>query len=77
MTLPLLKYRDGQFTAETNPEAGLTIRDRIELVKLGNDNLIVSCIRLTSNIIGATYYRYSKILDLPVHFEIEDLRRIN
>jgi hypothetical protein len=78
MQLPLLQYSDGEFSVSTDSFNGLTIRDRLELVKKGDDRNtpISSCIRLSSNWICASAYRYLEILGSPP-FNIEHLSRIS
>lgn len=78
LALPLLKYRDGRFVAVSDSAQGQTIGSRLALVKLGETaDVLVSCIRLTSNLLAASLYRYSDILSLPVPFEIHRLRMIS
>ena len=77
LDLPLLRYRDNTFSAISDENQGCTIGERIKLVKQGeNIDVIISCIRISSNLLAASYYRYCDILGLPTPFEIKDLRSI-
>lgn len=77
MNLPLLQYR-GDFLASSDPNQGLTIRDRVNIVRAGDNNAnIASCIRLSSNWFAATAYRYMQIIGMPPPFEIESLTAIH
>ena len=77
MNLPLLQYR-GDFLASSDPNQGLTIRDRVNIVRAGDNNAnIASCIRLSSNWFAATAYRYMQIIGMPPPFEIESLTSIH
>ncbi len=75
LTLPLLEYKGKVFIPPQKKEDGLTIKDRLHIIKHGDShyNENASCIRVTSNRIVATAYRYLTILDLKPGFKIEDL----
>ena len=76
--LPLLKYRNAQFIAVSDSSQGQTIKERIDLIKQGEQaDVLASCIRVSSNLLGASYFRYSSILDFKKEFEISDLRSIS
>lgn len=77
MSMPLLQYR-GDFHASTEPNQGLTIRDRINIVKLGESHAnIASCIRLSSNWLAATAYRYMQVIGVTPPFDIDSLATIH
>jgi len=77
LDLPLLKYKAGEFHPTTT-EGNRTIAERIEIVKAGDDhNNFDSCIRLSSNLLAVSSYRYMKILGIAVPFEVERLREIS
>lgn len=77
LSLPLLKYQ-GKFNPISSEDHGFTIRDRINIVKMGDDTgNIQSCIRLTSNILAATAYRYMVLIGLEAPFPIGELRYIS
>jgi len=77
MTLPLLKYQGG-FNPIGNDDHGFTIEDRLNIVRMGDDTgNIQSCIRLTSNILAATAYRYITLLGMQPPFPINELRYIS
>ena len=76
--LPLLQYRGGEFMASVLDSEGQTIRDRLTIVKQGETAPTQnSCIRLSSNWLAASVYRYMEILRLPTPFQIDKLRRIS
>ena len=78
LDLPLLKYRGSQFIAVSDSSQGQTIGERLELVKQGDQaDVLASCIRVSSNLLGASYYRYASILGFPKEFEISSLRNIS
>ena len=54
-------------------DQGLTIGDRITIVKNGESDNINSCIRMTSNVLGASYCFYCKLFKIPEKFDIKDL----
>lgn len=77
LSLPLLQYR-GDFVASTEPNQGLTIRDRVNIVKNGDSNAnIASCIRLSSNWFAATAYRYMQVISVTPPFDIDALAHIH
>ena len=60
-----------------NREDGLTIGQRLDIVKMGNtSNRVSACIRLTSNCFGASIHRYMELLHIDPKFDIRDLRSI-
>lgn len=75
--LPLLQHRDGRFVASTDQSDGLTIRDRLNIVKAGDhsDN-ISGCIRLTSNWLAATSHYLMNVLGMPLPYDIHQLAHI-
>jgi len=77
-TLPLVTYKDGQYQISNDSAHGLTIKDRINIVKEGDkSNNINSCIRLSSNWICASAHKYITALGLPAPFDIFKLRHIS
>jgi hypothetical protein len=76
--LPLLQYRSGIFMASTDGTQGLTLGDRINIVKQGDTvNNTNSCIRLSSNWFAASVYRYLQVLGVTPPFDIDHLRSIS
>jgi hypothetical protein len=76
--LPLLQYRAGIFQASTEPTQGLTIGERVNIVKQGDTvNNTNSCIRLSSNWLAASVYRYLQVIGMTPPFEIDHLRNIS
>jgi len=78
LNLPLLQYRAGIFSSSTESNQGRTIEERIQIVRLGDTtNNTNSCIRLTSNWLAASAYRYMQIIGISPPFDIELLRTIS
>lgn len=77
LDLPLMSYRDNNYLISTNPLDGLTIRDRLTIVREGEDGKNeASCIRISSNWLAASAHRIMKQLDLKTPFPIEKLRYV-
>ena len=76
--LPLMFYnsRNNELLPSTNEEEGLTIYDRINIVKGGDDGSIQSCIRMSSNRFISSAYYYMKLMSMPITFNIADLDHI-
>lgn len=73
-TLPLVKYFKGHFVESDSKYEGHTINDRIEIVNKGDSvREMSSCIRMSSNFIIASAYRYLQILGKPPNFSIGNL----
>lgn len=76
--LPLVKCRDRQYQVSNSNEDGLTIGDRVNIVKLGeNTQNIASCIRLSSNWICASAHKYITVLGQSPPFDLFNLRHIS
>lgn len=76
--LPLVRSREGTYVLSNNVNDGLTIGDRIKILKGGDDSdNMASCIRLTSNWLCVSAHRYLKILGLPEPFSLNDLAHIS
>lgn len=77
LNLPLLRYR-GAFQMSTDPHDGLTIGDRLQIIKHGDEtDNISSCIRLSSNWLTASAYRYMQIIGMTPSFNINDLINVS
>jgi hypothetical protein len=77
LQLPLLKYQ-GEFIASNSASDGYSIGDRLRIVKMGNETgNMASCIRLTSNWLAATSYRYLTMVGASEPFAVEELRYIS
>ena len=76
--LPLIFYhnRSQELLPSTDEEEGLTIMERINIVKGGEEYPLQSCIRMSSNRFGATAYYYMRFLGLPSPFPIEEMAHI-
>lgn len=77
--LPLIiyNYLNNRFTQSNSSDEGLTIYDRINIVKEGEDGSIQSCIRMTSNKFVSSAYYYMRLLSLYVPFHISDVSYIS
>lgn len=76
--LPLVTYRDGNYQVSTNASDGLTIGERVSIIKQGEsvDN-VASCIRLSSNWICSSAHKYLMSLGQPAPFDIFNLRHVS
>lgn len=76
--LPLMFYnsRNGELTVSAVEEEGLTIYERINIVKGGENGSIQSCIRMSSNRFAASAYYYMKLMSMEAPFEISRMAHI-
>ena len=76
--LPLMMYhhRSGELLPSTNEEEGLTIVERINIVKGGEDGSLQSCIRMSSNRFCASAYYYMNLIRMNLPFVIDELAHI-
>lgn len=79
--LPLVSYRDKQYYYASDKEDGITIGERLKILKEGEDSVsrtggenMNSCIRLSSNWLCSSAYKYLVALGVPAPFEISRLR---
>ena len=78
LSLPLLKFSGNDFHPSTNAIAGLTLGERLNIIKIGDtDDNIHSCVRTSSNWIIWTVYRYLTVIGHQPDFNIGDLRQIH
>ncbi len=61
--LPLMLWK-GEFVQSLTIEQGLSIGDRIDIVKRGETDGIYSCVRMTSNVLGSSYYFYCNYFNI-------------
>jgi hypothetical protein len=73
--LPLFIWKN-EFVQSVLEEQGLTIGDRIKIVKKGESDGVHSCIRMTSNVLGSSYSFYCKVFKIPEKFNISQLTYI-
>jgi hypothetical protein len=77
MNLPIYKYETGVFVPSREHYNGFTLKDRIALVKNGDEtDNVSSCIRLSSNYFAASSIVYSRELQQPDLFNISLLTNI-
>ena len=76
--LPLVRYRNAQFQTATNSTDGLTIGERVNIVKTGDvTSNVASCIRLSSNWLCASAYKYLMSLGIAQPFDIFHLAYVS
>jgi hypothetical protein len=75
--LPLLLYRNGSFIISDDKENGLTIGDRMNLVKEADENKLEACIRRSSNWFTSCAYRYMQLIGVNPPFDINEMREIS
>jgi hypothetical protein len=75
LDLPLLQYVSGKFFPSDSAEQGKTIGERLEIIRSGED--VHACVRLSSNYICASAYRYLDLISHKPDFDIKDLRPIS
>jgi hypothetical protein len=77
-SLPLIHYNghSNELYPSTDIEEGLTIYERINIVKGGENGSIQSCIRMSSNKFVASAYYYMKLLGMELPFVISDMAEI-
>jgi hypothetical protein len=78
INLPLMQYHSesNSFVTSNDEGEGLTIRDRIRIVRGGEEEGLNSCIRLTSNKFCATSYFYMVLLGFRLPFSITEVSTI-
>lgn len=77
-SLPLVKHNDGKYYPSLDVKDGITISDRINLVKQGTETPnMESCIRLSSNWLLASSHKYLIAIGQPSPFDIFYLRHIS
>jgi hypothetical protein len=76
--LPLIMYnqRSERLLPSTDEEEGLTIYERINIVKGGDSGSIQSCIRISSNRFAATAYYYMTLIGMSTPFDLSQLSHI-
>ncbi|MEF3088174.1 hypothetical protein, partial [Bacillus altitudinis] len=72
--LPLMKYKNKNFYVVNSEEQGLTIQDRIKIIKNSTEN-VNSCIKTSSNFLIHSSIYYMDIIGLETLdiSKIEDL----
>ena len=76
-SLPLVQYCGGEFQESISTVTGLTIRDRIDIIKSGTEtNNMESCVRMSSNWIVWSAYKYLTVIGHQPNFRASDLREI-
>lgn len=77
LSLPLYKYM-GEFIVSSDEHEGLTLGDRLCIVRGGErNNNMASCIRFSSNWLATSAYMYMLVVGLPLPFAVEKLRHIS
>ncbi|HLX52350.1 MAG TPA: hypothetical protein VKR58_00315 [Aquella sp.] len=73
LRLPLVKYQNGNYLS-SNIENGMTIGEKIMGIQKNKN--VNACIRLSSNWLGSTVYKYCKLLGIDPGFEVNKLRHL-
>ena len=78
LNLPLMQYQKeaSTFVTSNDESEGLTIKDRIKIVRGGEFETMNSCIRLTSNKFCATAYYYMILIGFRIPFSISEVSQI-
>jgi hypothetical protein len=78
INLPLMQYHaeSKNFVTSNDESEGLTIKDRIRIVRGGENEGLNSCIRLSSNKFCATSYFYMILLGFRLPFSISEVSHI-
>lgn len=79
LNLPLMEYNRSSnvFVTVNDKNEGLTIRDRLNIVKKGEtEDGVTSCIRLSSNKLCATAYYYMILIGFHLPFNISEVSHI-
>jgi len=78
LSLPIVKYVDGNYFPSKYSYDGFTISDRLDIIKQGDStNNMASCIRLSSNWLCATAHKYLIFLGQTPPFDIQKLIHIS
>jgi hypothetical protein len=78
LNLPLVVLTQEQFRINVDPSKGLTIRDRLEIVKAGHNGTNGnSCIRMSSNNLLYSVAFYMKAIGANPGYEAGDVRYIS
>lgn len=73
--LPLMLWKN-EFVQSVLEEQGLTIGERIKIVKSGESEGVHSCVRMSSNVLGSSYCFYCRTFNIPSKFDINLLSYI-
>lgn len=78
LNLPLMQYHkeSNMFVTSNDPTEGLTIGDRIKIVRGGENETMSSCIRMSSNKFCATSYYYMVLIGFRLPFNISEVCQI-
>jgi len=78
LNLPLMQYHkeNNKFVTSNDPAEGLTIKDRIDIVRGGESGSINSCIRMSSNKFCATSFYYMVLIGFRMPFNISEVSQI-
>lgn len=78
--IPLFINREttnNHFERNTDPAQGLTLYERLQIIGTGSvQDSVYSCIRMSSNWIVATAYKYLILLHEPPDFDLKNMRYI-
>lgn len=75
LVLPLVEYKSSSFVRSVDVNQGLTIADKLRIIETPDS--IYACIRMSSNLLCATSYKYLKTLGENPGFDISLMRHIS
>lgn len=76
LCLPLSRYNQGTFTKAIDKEAGITIGERLKVIRGNNTDNINSCIKLASNWFIPTSYLVGKSVDVDFPININEIKEV-
>ena len=78
LKLPLMQYHkeSNKFVTSNDPSEGLTIKDRIKIVRGGEGESMNSCIRMSSNKFCSSAYYYMVLIGFRIPFSISEVSHI-
>jgi len=74
LNLPLVIYRNGSFLPAAHVDIGITLADKLKIIAEGKG--VNSCIRMCSNWLASSVYKYMIILRMDEPFDINKLKII-
>jgi hypothetical protein len=75
LQLPLVLFQDGEYKVSRDEGKGRTIAERLAIVKAGTTT--EACIRLSSNWLLSSAYRYLQAIGFQPNFRLEEMRLIS
>lgn len=76
LSLPLLRYRKSAFITVLDPKVGRTINEKLKIIMYDKTN-VNSCLRMSSNYMIHTTYRYLSLLGYTPDFNLNEMSEIH